>query len=75
MAAWRWVHPLGNTVIGDERDAYDDCQEHHCGDDTNLYTRTQVTEQAPEDDVSIIADALRVVSTRPLRNGSAACGR
>ena len=49
----------GNCVFDSWRD-----------ENTNLYTRTQVTAQAPEDDVSIIADALRIVSTK-LHEGSA----
>ena len=39
-------------------------------DNTNLYTRSQVTEQTPEDDVSLIADALHTVCQR-LHEGSA----
>ena len=39
-------------------------------DNLNLYTRTGVTEQAPEDDVEIINNALQMVSTR-LHEGSA----
>ena len=39
-------------------------------DNLNLYTRTGVTEQAPEDDVDIISNALRIVSTR-IHDGSA----
>ena len=50
---------IGNCVFESWRD-----------ENTNLYTKTQVTEQAPEDDVGIIADALRIVSTR-LHEGSA----
>ena len=39
-------------------------------DNLNLYTRTSVTEQTPEDDVETISNALRIVSTR-LHDGTA----
>ena len=51
-------------------------QKGHCQFDSwvdpnrNLYTRTRVTDEAPEDDVSMISEALRIVSSR-LHEGSA----
>ena len=50
---------LGNCIFETWRD-----------DNTNLYTHTGVTDQAPEDDAAAISNALRIVAMR-LHDGSA----